>query len=62
MHTGDGFLGVPATGTRLTRCSLDFWSVENRMIRECWVMIDIIDLYRQMGINVLELMHAEAAT
>ncbi|MEM9677589.1 MAG: polyketide cyclase [Pseudomonadota bacterium] len=53
MHTGDGFLGRPATGKELKRCSLDFWSIEDDVIRECWVMVDVIDLYRQMGVDVL---------
>ena len=60
MHTGDAFLGVPATGKELKRCSLDFWSIEGGVIRECWVMVDIIDLYRQMGIDVLGEMRIEA--
>ena len=52
MHTGEGFLGVPPSGAELSRCSLDFWSIEDGLIRECWVLVDIIDLYRQMGIDV----------
>ncbi len=51
-HSGDGFLGLAPTGRRITRRSLDFWSVDRGMIRECWVMVDMIDLYRQLGIDV----------
>jgi len=49
VHSGEGFLGVPPSGATLQRCSLDFWNVENGLIRECWVLVDVIDLYHQMG-------------
>lgn len=51
-HSHDGLLGLAPTGKRITRCSLDFWRVENGLVRECWVMVDIIDLYRQLGVDV----------
>jgi len=51
-HSGDGFLGLAPTGRRITRTSLDFWRTEDGLIRECWVMVDMIDLYRQLGIDV----------
>lgn len=51
-HSGDGFLGLAPTGKRFTRRSLDFWRIENGRIRENWVMIDMIDLYRQFGVDV----------
>lgn len=52
VHAGDGFLGLAPTGKRLTRCSLDFWRIEDGKVRECWVMVDVIDLYRQLGVDV----------
>lgn len=52
VHSGEGFLGMAPTGKTLTRCSFDFWRVEDGMVRECWVMVDIIDLYRQLGVDV----------
>ncbi|MBY6115349.1 ester cyclase [Mameliella alba] len=52
VHSGDGFLGLAPTGKRITRRSLDFWRVEEGMVRECWVMVDMIDLYRQLGVDV----------
>ncbi len=58
VHSGDGFLGLAPTGRRLTRCSLDFWRIEDGLIRECWVMVDIIDIYRQLGIDVFARMQA----
>ncbi|MEM8591657.1 MAG: polyketide cyclase, partial [Pseudomonadota bacterium] len=31
---------------------LDFWRIENGLIRENWVLVDLIDLYQQLGIDV----------
>ncbi|MEM1236391.1 MAG: ester cyclase [Pseudomonadota bacterium] len=59
-HSGDGFLGLAPTGRRITRRSLDFWRVEEGQIRENWVMVDMIDLYRQLGVDVFARMHALA--
>ncbi|MEM9348771.1 MAG: ester cyclase [Pseudomonadota bacterium] len=57
-HSGDGFLGLAPTGRRFTRRSLDFWRVEEGQIRENWVMVDMIDLFRQLGVDVFARMHA----
>ncbi|TCL08795.1 SnoaL-like polyketide cyclase [Shimia isoporae] len=53
VHSGDGFLGLAPTGKRITRRSLDFWRLESGLVRECWVMVDMLDLYRQLGVDVL---------
>lgn len=58
VHSGDGFLGLAPTGRRITRRSLDFWRVENGLVRECWVMVDMLDLYRQLGVDVFARMRA----
>lgn len=58
VHSGDGFLGLAPTGRRVTRSSLDFWRIEDGLIRECWVMVDVIDLYRQLGVDVFARMRA----
>jgi predicted ester cyclase len=52
-HTGDGWLGQAPTGNPLLLRSLDFWRVENGLIRENWVMVDILDALRQMGVDAL---------
>ena len=57
-HSGDGFLGLAPTGRRFTRRSLDFWRIENGLIRENWVMVDMLDLYRQLGVDVFARMQA----
>lgn len=51
-HTGDGFLGLAPTGKRFTRRSLDFWRCENGLIRENWVLVDMLHIYGQLGIDV----------
>ena len=52
-HSGEGFLGLTPTGKRFSRRSLDFWRIEDGRIRENWVMVDMLDLYRQLGVDVL---------
>ena len=32
--------------------SLDFWRVENGLIRENWVLVDLLDAYAQLGVDV----------
>jgi len=51
--TGDGWMGLAPTGTRLSMRSLDFWRLEGDLIRENWVMVDLLDTYRQIGVDVL---------
>lgn len=50
----DGWLGLPPTGQSLTLQSLDFWRVENGLIRENWVLIDLLHVYAQVGIDVFD--------
>ncbi|MDC0738657.1 ester cyclase [Cognatishimia sp. SS12] len=50
--SGGGWLGLPATGAKITLRSLDFWRVENGKIRENWVLVDLIDIYAQLGLDV----------
>ncbi len=50
--SGDGWLGIAPSNQEITMCSLDFWRCENGKIRENWVLVDILDVYRQIGVNV----------
>ena len=50
--THDGWLGIAPSGKRITMRSLDFWRIENGKIRENWVMVDILDAFRQLGVDV----------
>jgi len=50
--TDDGWMGIAPAGKRITMCSLDFWRIENGLIRENWVLVDLLDAYRQLGVDV----------
>lgn len=51
--SGDGFLGIAPAGQKITMRSLDFWRCENGLIRENWVLVDLLHVYRQIGVDVL---------
>ncbi len=50
--TGSGWLGIPASGQAITIRSLDFWRLEFGRIRENWVLVDLLDVYHQLGVDV----------
>lgn len=47
-----GWLGIAPSGKRITLRSLDFWRIENGRIRENWVLVDLLDAHRQLGVDV----------
>jgi hypothetical protein len=49
----DGWMGIAPCGKRVKMCSLDFWRIENGLIRENWVLVDLLDMYHQIGVDVL---------
>ena len=51
--SGDGWMGIPPLGKEVTLRSLDFWRLEAGLIRENWVLVDLLDLYAQIGVDVL---------
>ena len=51
--TGDGWMGISPAGQKIDMTSLDIWRCENGLIRENWVMIDILDIWNQVGVDVL---------
>ncbi|MEM6543729.1 MAG: ester cyclase [Pseudomonadota bacterium] len=56
MHmsiTGDGWLGIAPSGQQIEMRSLDFWRCEDGLIRENWVLIDLLHVYQQIGVDVL---------
>ena len=56
MHmtlNGAGFLGIPPVDKKITMRSLDFWRCEDGLIRENWVMVDLLHVYHQIGVDVL---------
>ena len=54
--SGDGWLGIAAAGQEITMRSLDFWRCEKRLIRENWVLVDLLHVYAQLGLDVFERM------
>jgi predicted ester cyclase len=50
--TGDGWLGIAPGNQPITMRSLDFWRCENGMIRENWVLVDLLDIYQQLRVDV----------
>lgn len=51
--SGDGWMGIAPAGKEIFLRSLDFWRMENGLIRENWVLVDLLDLYHQIGVDVL---------
>ena len=51
--THDGWLGIAPAGKTVEMRSLDFWRIEAGLIRENWVLLDLLDIYRQLGVDVL---------
>lgn len=50
--SGDGWLGIPPVNKEITLRSLDFWRCENGLIRENWVLVDLLHMYHQIGVDV----------
>ena len=50
-HLGD-YLGVAATGKKLGMRVMDFWRVNDNKIMENWVLIDMIDTFLQMDVDL----------
>tara|TARA_R110002124_G_scaffold106467_17_gene258350 strand:+ start:9653 stop:10696 length:1044 start_codon:yes stop_codon:yes gene_type:complete len=51
--SGDGWMGIAPAGKEVLMRSLDFWRLEGGLIRENWVLVDLLDVYRQVGVDVL---------
>ena len=54
--SGDGWLGIAPSNQKITMRSLDFWRIENGLIRENWVLVDILHVYDQLGVEVFSRM------
>lgn len=52
-HLGP-YLGVAPTNKAITVRVMDFWRVAGKQIAENWVLIDMIDLFKQLGVDLLE--------
>lgn len=53
MHRGGGFCGMPPTGKPVVMRVMDFYLHHEGLIRENWVPLDMLDLFRQMGVDLL---------
>ena len=51
-HTGNDFLGVPATGKHVEMRVMDFYRCNDETICENWVPMDIPYLLLQMGVDI----------
>ncbi len=51
-HQGD-YLGVPATGKSLTLRVMDFYRCAGGRIMENWVLLDYLELFHQMGVDLV---------
>ena len=51
--TEGGWLGIAPAGQPITLRSLDFWRLEDGLIRENWVLVDLLDMWAQIGVDVL---------
>jgi predicted ester cyclase len=58
VHAGGNFLGQAPTGKVITMRVMDFYLHHEGLIRENWVPIDILDILRQMGVDVFERMRS----
>ena len=59
-HHGD-YAGIPATGKLLTLRDFDWWKREGDYLVENWVPIDMIDLCRQIGVDLMERLRLQIA-
>ena len=51
-HQGSGWLGLAPTGKNIVMPLMDFWRVDNNLIQENWVLIDIINIFEQLGVDL----------
>ena len=52
-HAGP-YLGLPATGRHMRMRFSDFWLVREGKLSENWVMIDHVDVFRQLGFEFMD--------
>jgi predicted ester cyclase len=58
-HNGDGWLGLKATGKKITLRVVDYWRREDDKLKENWVFIDMPHVLKQLGIDVFALLNKE---
>ena len=58
-HHNGVYAGVPASGKLLTLRDFDWWKRDGELLVENWVPIDMIDLFRQMGVDLMARLEAQ---
>ena len=53
-HMGEGWFGLAPTGKKVVMRVMDFWRLKDELIEENWVLIDMIDIFKQLGVDVFE--------
>ena len=53
------YAGIPATGKLITLRDFDWWKRDGDYLIENWVPIDMIDLCRQMGVDLMQRMREQ---
>ncbi len=53
-HSGDGWLGQPASNRKVGMRVMDFWRRDGDKFSENWVLIDIPELLLQMDVDLFE--------
>lgn len=52
-HLGP-YLGLPATGRRIEMRVMDWWRREGDLLVENWVLLDMLDNFNQLGVDLLD--------
>ncbi|NJO38735.1 MAG: ester cyclase [Rhizobiales bacterium] len=58
--TGPNWLGLPPTGARVDMRVMDWWRCEGGLLRENWVLIDLLDVQIQCGLDPFDRLAFEA--
>ncbi|GAA0182934.1 hypothetical protein SH2C18_52100 [Clostridium sediminicola] len=53
-HTGNDWLGIPATGKPIVMRNADLYRREGDYLVENWVFLDIIDILLQLGVDIFD--------
>ena len=53
-HNHGDYAGIPTTGKLMTIRDFDWWKREGELLIENWIPIDLIDICRQMGVDLFD--------
>lgn len=59
--SGPDWLGLPPTGQRIAMRVMDWWRREGELLRENWVLIDLLDVLIQCGLDPFDRLAFEVA-